>query len=68
LADEASGISEDWVKAEAGVKYAFIAELRPERSVPNGFIVDRDQILPTGQEIWAAVEVLADQVLREYTR
>jgi hypothetical protein len=46
----ASGGSFDWVKAEAGVKYAYGIELRPDSSDWNGFVLPADEIIPSGEE------------------
>lgn len=42
----AAGSSPDWAHEKAGIKYSFIAELRDRGD--NGFILPRQQIIPTG--------------------
>lgn len=65
----AAGISEDWVKAIAGIKYSFTIELRPSKkenqesdSNEDGhqFILPADQIIPTGEELLAGLISVAD--------
>jgi len=63
----AAGGSFDWVKATAKVKYTFGMELRPNgRSAANGFILPPSQILPAGEETWAGISVVADEVIRQF--
>jgi len=59
----ASGGSFDWVKATAGVKYAYALELRPDRMNP-GFLLPADQIIPASEEAWAGVKHIAEFLLR----
>ncbi len=47
----ASGISIDWAYGEAGVKYSYTIELRDTGQY--GFLLPPDQIVPTGEEIYA---------------
>ncbi|XP_067145061.1 carboxypeptidase B-like [Centruroides vittatus] len=48
-----SGTSSDWVYQEAGVKYSFAVELRDTGLF--GFLLPRDQIVPTAEETWAGI-------------
>jgi len=59
----ASGGSFDWVKATAGVKYAYALELRPDRMDP-GFLLPADQIIAASEEAWAGVKHIAEFLLR----
>lgn len=59
----ASGGSFDWVKATAGVKYAYALELRPDSMNP-GFLLPADQIVPASEEAWAGVKHIAEFLLR----
>ena len=52
----ASGGSEDWAKAKAGIKYSYTFELRDTGK--HGFLVPPDQIEDTCKEISAAVTAM----------
>ncbi|CAI6369299.1 unnamed protein product [Macrosiphum euphorbiae] len=53
----ASGTSIDWMKGIANIRYVFALELRDTGA--NGFILPTCEIIPTGQEAFCAVSVLA---------
>ncbi|CAL4085605.1 unnamed protein product [Meganyctiphanes norvegica] len=53
----AAGGSDDWAKGEGGVKYAYTIELRDTGNW--GFDLPENQIIPTGEETWAGIEVVA---------
>ncbi|KRY29539.1 Carboxypeptidase B [Trichinella spiralis] len=55
----ASGGSEDWAKAVAGIKYSFLVELRPEEDNQDGFILDESHIIPTGKETLEGIKEVA---------
>ncbi|KRZ20981.1 Carboxypeptidase B [Trichinella pseudospiralis] len=55
----ASGGSEDWAKAVAGIKYSFLVELRPEEDNQDGFILDESHIIPTGRETLEGIKQVA---------
>ena len=50
IADPAAGITMDYSKARAGIKYTTTPELRG-----NSFIVNADQIQPSFEEVWSGV-------------
>ncbi|CAL4090209.1 unnamed protein product, partial [Meganyctiphanes norvegica] len=52
----AAGCSDDWVKGSLGVKYSYTLELRDRGNY--GFSLPRNQILPTGQEVWDGLKML----------
>ncbi|XP_033725599.1 carboxypeptidase B-like [Pecten maximus] len=60
----ASGGTYDWAKLKAGVKYSYTYELRPAEASWNqsGFIVGEDQILPSGEEVWASLVTVAREI------
>lgn len=65
--DPAAGGSIDWVKDYGKVKYSFALELRPgENATGNGFILPTDHIVPTGEETWAGISVVADEVIKRF--
>jgi len=43
-------------------------ELRPDQRDINGygFILPPNQIVPSGEETWAAMNVVADEVIRQF--
>ena len=65
-----AGGSADWALAEypkgAGIKYAFYMELRPSLSDDHGFALPPEQIVPTGEEIWAFHLSAARQIIEEF--
>lgn len=64
LTDSASGASEDWARAEAKIKYAYCVELRPA-GLGNGFVLAPRYIVPTAEEMWAGMQVVADKIIEE---
>merc|ERR1711936_228642 len=52
----AAGASDDWYKS-LGMRYAFTTELRDTGH--HGFELPKSQIIPSGEEMWAAFERLA---------
>ncbi|XP_072033948.1 carboxypeptidase B-like [Amphiura filiformis] len=60
---EASGFSIDWSYAVLKAKYSFCVELRDRGRY--GFLLPEDQIIPTGEECYAAVKVVANKVVDE---
>jgi murein tripeptide amidase MpaA len=57
----ASGSSADWAYDTANVTYPYGVELRDTGQY--GFLLPASQIIPTGQEIWAAAQVMAQYIL-----
>jgi len=57
-----NGSSRDWAKGEGGFKYVYTIELRPASANP-GFILPPAQIIPTSQETWAGIQVLARHIM-----
>ena len=58
--DPCSGTSDDWY-ASQGVRFVYAPELRFDghQSMPP------EDIVPTGEEVWAAWEVILDKLLGE---
>lgn len=56
----ATGGSYDWAKGVAGIKYSYTIELRDRGSY--GFVLPISQILPTGEETWAAVKAAVQEM------
>ena len=50
---QASGTSTDWAYEKGGVKFSFGVELRDTGR--HGFLLPPNQIIPTGEEIYAAL-------------
>jgi len=59
----AAGASDDWAKGGAGIDFAYTLELRDTGRY--GFLLPPDQIVPTGEEVWAAVETVARHFITE---
>lgn len=54
LTDQSSGTSRDWAKGVANIPYVYTIELRDTGK--HGWILPPDEIIPTGQEMWAGVK------------
>lgn len=59
LSAPASGASDDWYTNE-GSRYVYTPELRDNG---YGFVLPPDQIIPSGEEVWAAMEVMLTEVI-----
>jgi len=55
----AAGASDDWYKS-IGMRYAFTTELRDTGTW--GFVLPKEQIIPSGEEMWAGFEVVIARV------
>uniref|UniRef100_A0A914W045 Peptidase M14 carboxypeptidase A domain-containing protein n=1 Tax=Plectus sambesii TaxID=2011161 RepID=A0A914W045_9BILA len=60
----ASGQSADWARQAAGIKYCYTLELRPSQAALNGFILNRNELIPTAKETWAGVKVVINAALK----
>merc|ERR1712110_1126092 len=60
----ASGGTLDWTLGEAGIPYSFAMELRDTGNY--GFILPPDQIIPTGEEVWAFHLTVAREIIQEF--
>ncbi|KAK2139884.1 hypothetical protein LSH36_1577g00031 [Paralvinella palmiformis] len=56
------GGSPDWARAIANIKYSYLIELRDHHS----FILPTKEIIPTGEENWAALKVISQEILQHY--
>uniref|UniRef100_A0A0K0F5Y1 Zinc carboxypeptidase A 1 n=1 Tax=Strongyloides venezuelensis TaxID=75913 RepID=A0A0K0F5Y1_STRVS len=63
LLSPASGGSDDWAKSALQVKYVYLIELRPEMELSGGFILDKDELIPTGVETLEAIKVVMEACL-----
>ena len=59
--DPAAGASDDWYKGVLGSRFAYTTELRDTGFY--GFVLPPDQIIPSGEEMWAAFEVVIAKML-----
>merc|ERR1711997_957958 len=57
----AAGASDDWYKGVLGARFAYTAELRDTGFY--GFVLPKEQIIPSGEEMWAAFEVVIAKML-----
>jgi len=65
----AAGGSFDWVKSGPKVKYTFAMELRPNSNLNgNGFVLPPSNIVPAGEETWAGVSVVAEEVIKQFVK
>ena len=60
--DSAAGGAYDWAKGVAGIKYSYTYELRPDGNAENGFVVSEKEIQPSGEEIWASLAQVAEDL------
>jgi len=60
----ASGGSLDWTLGEAEIPYSYGMELRDTGNY--GFILPPDQIIPTGEEVWAFHMTIARELIKEF--
>merc|ERR1712126_92820 len=59
----ASGGSLDWALGEAGIKFSIGMELRDKGE--HGFLLPPEQIVPTGEEVWAFTVAVLEEILKE---
>merc|ERR1719391_835888 len=57
----AAGDSNDWLKGVLGARFTFLTELRDTGY--HGFILPKEQIIPSGEEMWAGFEVVINHIL-----
>jgi len=57
----AAGASDDWYKGVLGSRFSFTTELRDTGRY--GFVLPADQIIPSGEEMWAGFEVVINKIL-----
>jgi len=57
----AAGASDDWYKGVLGSRFSFTTELRDTGA--HGFLLPKDQIIPSGEEMWAGFEVVIAKIL-----
>ena len=56
----------DWYHAWLGSKYAYTIELRPHlNNIFTNFLLDKEEIIPSGEEMWAAMEVILARLKKE---
>ncbi|KAK8397432.1 hypothetical protein O3P69_004876 [Scylla paramamosain] len=62
----AAGGSDDWAKGVGGVKYAYTVELRDQGYY--GFLLPPSKIIPSGEETFEALKVVANFVKNTYSK
>ena len=60
-ADQAAGISKDWVYGVANIKYSYTVELGQDRF---GFLAPVSQIEPIASEFYAGLTAMAQEIHR----
>jgi len=53
--------SDDWYKGVLGTRFSFTTELRDTGR--HGFVLPKDQIIPSGEEMWAGFEVVINRLI-----
>ena len=56
-----TGVTTDWTQAKADIDINYTIELRDTGQY--GFLLPPDQIIPTGEELLAGIEVLAKHII-----
>jgi len=57
----------DWVKGKANITFSYALELRPSGELGlAGFAVNKSNIIPSGEEIWAGMKVVAEEVILKF--
>jgi len=57
----AAGASDDWYKGVLGTRFSFTTELRDTGRY--GFVLPPNQIIPSGEEMWAGFEVVIKKLI-----
>jgi len=57
----AAGASDDWYRGVLGSRFSFTTELRDTGR--HGFVLPKDQIIPSGEEMWAGFEVVINRLI-----
>merc|ERR1711872_1182147 len=55
------GASDDWYKGVLGTRFAFTTELRDTGR--HGFVLPPNQIIPSGEEMWAGFEIVIKRLI-----
>ena len=63
ILDRSSGTSRDWYKDVLGSRFVYTLELRDKGN--HGFVLPKEQIIPSGEEMWAAMEVVIARLIDE---
>merc|ERR1712227_43072 len=57
----AAGAADDWYKGVLGTRFSFTTELRD--TGVHGFVLPKDEIIPSGEEMWAGFQVVINRLL-----
>ncbi|KAI0215295.1 hypothetical protein LSAT2_032676 [Lamellibrachia satsuma] len=63
-----SGTEIDWAKSSAQIKYSYTPELRPAKKSEGGFQAPTSFIIPSGEEVFAAVVTCCRHIAWEWER
>lgn len=62
--DEAGGTSHDYAQGKLKIPYSFLIELSPQNTMFNsGFLLPESEILNTGNEMWEAIKIIAEEII-----
>jgi len=60
---QSSGSSRDWAHGAGGFRWVYTLELRDAGAY--GFLLPPEQIIPTAEETWAGLQVIARHLITE---
>uniref|UniRef100_A0A0K0EI88 ShKT domain-containing protein n=1 Tax=Strongyloides stercoralis TaxID=6248 RepID=A0A0K0EI88_STRER len=63
-----TGGSTDWAKETAKIQYTYTIEVRPSYFDWNGFILDRQQLIPVARETWEGIKVVINEVINQINK
>ncbi len=63
VSDTVGGSSMDWAKGSENIKYSYAPELR---GLKRGFLIEQGELIPAGEETWAAVQAAAWEVSKDF--
>ena len=63
ILDPAAGASDDWYRGGLGTRYSFTTELRDTGYY--GFVLPPEQIIPSGEELFAGMKVVFEKLIQD---
>ena len=65
IVDPTKGDSVDWYLGKLGTRYAFTIELRGKNDSQYGFELPPEQIIPSGEELFAGMKVVFHKLIQD---
>ncbi len=59
----ASGTSDDWYNGVVKSRFTYTIELRKGKNHSTRWILPKEEIIPSGEEIWAALRVMLRKMI-----